>query len=162
LAAMLALTAPAVAGETASPATSEGLRPLAFLVGHCWRGEFTGRNQVDTHCFETVFDGKHVRDRHEVTGGKEIYRGESIYSWNADLGLVEYVYWNSLGDVMRGTMVSKEGALDFNNEAGKGADGRPLNFQTVWRPIGTDSYQTARVQNGTISTDHVVTYKRVD
>jgi len=161
-AAVLTLAGPAVAGDTAAPAASEGLQPLAFLVGHCWRGEFSGRNQFDTHCFETVFDGKLIRDRHEVTGGKEVYRGESIYSWNADLGRVEYVYWNSLGDVTRGTMVPKDGALNFDNEAGKGADGHPLIFQTVWRPVGANSYQTASMENGAASTDRVVTYKRVD
>jgi len=159
---MLPLMIFAAATASPAPAVSKELEPLAFLVGYCWRGEFTGRNQFDTHCFETVFGGKLIRDRHEVTGGNQVYRGESIYSWNADLGRVEYVYWNSSGDVMRGTMVSKDGALNFDNEAGRGADGRPLTFQTVWRPVGANGYETASVQNGVVATDRIVTYKRVD
>ena len=61
----------ALAVATAPPQLREGLQPLAFLAGHCWSGEFkTGER--DTHCFEAVYDGQHLRDRHEVTGGKGV------------------------------------------------------------------------------------------
>ena len=39
----------------------------------------TGGEQ-DTHCFDAVYGGQHVRDRHEVTGGAGVYRGETLYS----------------------------------------------------------------------------------
>ena len=107
---MLAL----LVAASAPPLTAE-LQPLSFLVGHCWRGEFASRKHVDTHCFEPVFGGKFVRDRHEVTGGETVYRGETIYGWNAETRRVEYTYWSSDGGVSRGSMVPKDGALDFGD-----------------------------------------------
>jgi hypothetical protein len=85
------------------PPLRRELQPLAFLVGHCWRGQLPDGNE-DVHCFESVYGGQHVRDRHEVTGGAEIYRGETLYSWDGAAGAVAYTYWNSLGGVSRGTM----------------------------------------------------------
>lgn len=32
--------------------------PLAFLVGHCWKGTFPGGKQTDEHCFSWIYDGK--------------------------------------------------------------------------------------------------------
>jgi len=64
LAAALAAQAPAPA-----PGVRPGLEPLGFLVGHCWRGIFPDSGEQDTHCFDAVYGGQHVRDRHEVTGG---------------------------------------------------------------------------------------------
>ena len=66
------------------PALRPGLEPLAFLVGHCWQGTFEPSGERDTHCFETVYDGQHVRDRHEVTGGSAAYSGETFYSAEGD------------------------------------------------------------------------------
>jgi hypothetical protein len=140
---------------------SKGLAPLAFFVGHCWRGEFKGRGEIDTHCFEPMFDGRHVRDRHEVTGGKAVYRGETIYSWNAQLGKVEYTYWNSLGGVSRGTMVPKQGTLDFGDETHTRADGSKLVISTLWRRAGADAYEVVSRRND-VTGDRVVIYKRVD
>ena len=45
------------------------LKPLEFLVGYCWSGQFPESNQTDTHCYEPVFSGKHLRDRHVVANG---------------------------------------------------------------------------------------------
>ena len=56
----------AKAGTPPAPLRAE-LEPLRFLLGHCWRGEFRN-GSVDVHCFESVYGGQHVRDRHEVTG----------------------------------------------------------------------------------------------
>jgi len=143
-----------------SPVTKQ-LDPLGFLVGHCWRGEFSKRGQVDTHCFEPVFGGQHVRDRHEVTGGREVYRGETIYSWNAKSGQVEFVYWNSLGGVSRGTMVPSEGLLDFGNESHLLPNGGQLVISTVWRKLSPDAYEVVSTRNG-VTGDRTVTYKRID
>lgn len=151
----------AAAAASAPPATSlsEGLQPLAFLVGHCWRGEFPG-GKVDTHCYEDVYGGKHIRDRHEVTGGKQIYKGETIFSWNAKLGQVEYTYWNSLGGVSRGTMVPKDGLLDFGDETYVGSDGKTITIATSWRP-GTNSYEAISIKNG-VTGGPVTVYRRAD
>lgn len=151
----------AAAATTAQPVLRKELEPLGFLVGHCWRGEFVGRGHVDTHCFEAVYDGRHIRDRHEVTGGKDVYRGETIYSWNAALGRVEYTYWNSLGGVSRGTMVPKDGVLDFGNESHMRPDGSKLEIATVWRRAGDDAYQTVSIRND-VTGEKSVTYRRVN
>ena len=71
-------------------------QPMAFLVGHCWRAEL-GQHQVDTHCFEPLYGGRFIRDRHEVTGGRIPYEGETIYAWNAAENRVDYTYWASDG-----------------------------------------------------------------
>ena len=148
-------------GAAAPAPPGEPLAPLAFLVGHCWRGEFSG-GAKDTHCFESVFDGRHVRDRHEVAGPGEPYRGETLYSWNAAQGRVEYTYWNSLGGVSRGTMAAKAGILDFGDESYTGPNGERMTMSTLWRRVGDDSYEAVTVSKAGATPDRVVRYRRVD
>jgi hypothetical protein len=77
------------------------LQPLAALVGHCWAGPAPGNSGTDRHCFESVYGGQHVRDRHVVTvDGHDVYAGESIYS--AKGPAVIFTYWNSLGGLGSG------------------------------------------------------------
>lgn len=143
------------------PPLSAGLEPLRFLVGHCWRGEFRG-GAVDTHCFESVFGGRHVRDRHEVKGPGALYRGETLYSWNAEAKRVDYTYWNSSGGVSRGTMAPKAGALDFGDETYVGPDGRKTTISTLWRKAGADSYEAVNTAGADPTGSRVVRYTRVD
>lgn len=156
---MLALL---VAAAVAQPALKPELEPLRFLVGHCWRGEFSEGKEQDTHCFETLFEGQHVRDRHEVTGSPNVYRGETIYSWNAKLGRVEYTYWNSLGGVSRGTMKPGTGRLDFDDQVYTGPDGKQIAISTFWRPLDETSYETVSASKANPTGDRVVRYRRVD
>ena len=60
-------------------------QPLAFLVGHCWRGTFPDGKVTDEHCFSWVYGGKFVRDQHVVHrgAGQADDLGESIYLWDA-------------------------------------------------------------------------------
>ena len=92
-----------IALATASASFAEPpLQPLAALVGHCWAGPAPVAGGIDKHCFEAVYGGQHVRDRHVVTeGGKAVYAGESIYS--AKGNQVIFTYWNSLGGLGTGT-----------------------------------------------------------
>ena len=150
------------AAAASQPSVSTELQPLSFLIGHCWRGEFASRGPVDTHCFEAVFGGKFVRDRHEVTGGEGIYRGETIYGWNAETKRVEYTYWNSLGGVSRGSMVPKSGALDFGDQTHVRSDGSKIVINTLWRPsAGADAYDVVSIRNGVTGSDKI-TYRRTD
>jgi hypothetical protein len=90
----------AAAGLIAEPP----LQPWSALVGHCWVGSAPGNAGTDRHCFESVFGGQHVRDRHVVvTGGREVYSGESIFS--AKGSKVVFTYWNSLGGLGSGEAV---------------------------------------------------------
>ncbi len=153
------LMALALAAEP--PALRQGLEPLGFLVGHCWRGEFPGSREQDTHCFEAVYDGQHVRDRHEVTGGRAVYRGESLYSWDGAAGAVAYTYLNSQGGVSRGTMRPGPEQLDFGDESYRGPDGREIRISTFWRRVGDDAYEAVTVSPQSPSMNRTVTYRRV-
>ncbi|MGZ8311019.1 MAG: SRPBCC family protein [Allosphingosinicella sp.] len=153
---MMQLAALALAAE--APAVRAGLEPLAFLAGHCWRGQFA-TGEADTHCFEPVYGGQHVRDRHEVTGGSAAYRGESLYS--VDGGTVTYTYWNSLGGVSRGTMRTEPGRLSFGDETYRGPDGRELRMSTFWRRAGEDAYEAVTESADSPSMNRTVTYRRM-
>lgn len=147
--------------KAAPPSLRAELEPLRFLLGHCWRGEFKN-GSVDTHCFEGVYGGQHVRDRHEVTGAGAPYRGETLYSWSGAAKQVEYTYWNSSGGVSRGTMAPTAEGLDFGDETYTGADGRRITISTLWRKVGADAYESVS-RSGTDPTgSRIVRYSRVD
>jgi uncharacterized protein YndB with AHSA1/START domain len=148
-----------------SPAAPSKLRPelgpLRFLIGHCWSGEFKN-GAVDTHCFESVYGGQHVRDRHEVKGPGAPYRGETLYSWDGEAKRVSYTYWNSAGGVSRGSMAAKPEGLDFRGETYTGADGRKTTISTMWRKDGADAYETVSRSAADPTGSRVVRYKKVD
>jgi uncharacterized protein YndB with AHSA1/START domain len=143
----------------ASQALPPAFEPMAFLVGHCWEGKFES-GETDTHCFDTVYDGQHIRDRHQVTGGKGVYRGETIYS--RDGQGVTYTYWNSVGGVSRGTMKGSGDKLDFGTEHHRTKDGKEIAIATHWqRDIFNDAYEavTSSVQLPTMNRN--VVYRRI-
>jgi hypothetical protein len=150
----------AKAGAPASPLRAE-LEPLRFLLGHCWRGEFRD-GVVDTHCFESVYRGQHVRDRHEVSGPGAPYRGETLYSWDGSAKRVGYTYWNSSGGVSRGSLTSRPDGLDFGDETYTGADGRKTTISTRWRKVAADAYETVSRSAADPTGSRVVRYRRVD
>lgn len=149
------LTLFALAAAAAAPET--GLKPLGFLLGACWRAEFKPGVE-DEHCFEPAYDGRHVRDRHQVTGG---YAGETLYSWDGGAGLVSYTYWNSLGGVSRGTMRPASDGLDFGDEAYQAPDGKAARIATRWRVIGTDAYEAITSSAEMPPMNRRVIYRRV-
>jgi hypothetical protein len=159
---MLTFALAFAAASAAQPPLRPELEPMRFLVGHCWRGEMKVGAQQDVHCFEPVFDGQHVRDRHEVTGAAAPYRGETLYSWNAASGRVEYVYWNSLGGVSRGSMTPKPSALDFGDETYRGADGREMRIATVWRKVSERSYEAVTTSVADPTGERIVRFTRID
>ncbi len=152
----------AAAAVAEAPELRQGLEPLSFLVGHCWEGRFPDTGEKDVHCFESVYGGQHVRDRHEVTGPGAPYRGETLYSWDAAAKRVGYTYWNSSGGVSRGTMAAKGDSLDFGDQIYTGADGRKTTISTLWRKVGADAYETVSTSGADPTGSRVVRYKRVD
>ncbi|WP_129794032.1 SRPBCC domain-containing protein [Sphingosinicella sp. CPCC 101087] len=150
----------AVALAAQAPALRPGLEPLAFLVGHCWQGEFPDTGERDTHCFEPVYEGQHVRDRHEVLGGSQAYRGETLYSADSS-GRVAFTYWNSQGGVSRGNMRPSGDRLEFGDEAYVGPDGRRITFSTHWRRLGDDAYEAVTVSSDAPSMNRTVRYRRL-
>jgi hypothetical protein len=92
----------------------EGLKPMAFLAGHCWKGDFPEKAQNDEHCFQWVYGGKGLRDMHTVHApGRPDYLGETMYYWDSAAKQVGYLYIENLGGISRGTMESTPGALVF-------------------------------------------------
>ena len=144
---------------TAAPPLRAELEPLRFLVGHCWRGTFAG-GEVDTHCFEPAQGGQHVRDRHEVTGGKRAYAGETLYSWNGSR--IEYAYWNSSGGVSRGSVDPQGGVLGFGDQRYRGPDGKEILISTRWERVGDDGYRAVTASGADPTGSRAVEYRRID
>jgi uncharacterized protein YndB with AHSA1/START domain len=159
---MIALLALLAVVQPAPPPPSINLtRPFAgmqFLLGHCWRGAFSD-GKIDTHCFEPVYGGRLIRDRHEVTGG---YEGETIFNWDANETRVEYTYWNLGGEVSRGTMRERDGLLDFGDEVFRDAQGRETRIATNWRRVAEDAYEVRITSAADPTGSRVVRYVRAD
>ena len=98
-----AVAVAALVTATSTRATgAEGVtayEPLAFLVGHCWKGTFPDGKVTDEHCFSWIYGGKFVRDEHVVHkgAGQPDGFGESIYVWDAPSGQLQYLYIESAG-----------------------------------------------------------------
>jgi hypothetical protein len=108
------------------------LEPWSYLVGHCWVGQAPGNGGNDRHCFESVFGGQHVRDRHAVTtGGREVYAGETIYSVQG--AKVIFTYWNSLGGLGTGEAVFDTGEWRFTGRIHATSAGAEQPFSVTWR-----------------------------
>jgi hypothetical protein len=135
---MIASVLVALALTAQASALREPLRPLEFLIGSCWTGTFPGGKTTDTHCFESMFDGKFVRDRHVVRGGKQPYEGETVYAWDSRQKKVVYTYWASDGGMSTGTMEQTEGGLVFP-ESYEG-EGGGAKMRNVWTVTARDSY----------------------
>src|SRR5260370_22606213 len=89
-------------------------QPLAFLVGHCWKGTFPDGKATDEHCFSWIYGGKFVRDEHVVHGeGHPDGCGESIYVWDPASRQLQYLYIESAGGFRRGPVSGEGGALGF-------------------------------------------------
>jgi hypothetical protein len=125
---LLLATAPATLAEPP-------LQPWAALVGHCWVGPAPGGVQAtDKHCFESVYGGQHVRDRHVVTAnGRDVYAGEAIYS--AKGSQVVFTYWNSLGGLGTGTASLGGDQWRFNGTIHATAAGGEEPMTANWKMV---------------------------
>jgi hypothetical protein len=134
LASLLVLGASSTA-TIAEPA----LQPWATLVGHCWVGEAPGNSGTDKHCFESVYGGQHIRDRHVVSvGGRDVYAGETIYS--AKGAQILFTYWNSLGGLGTGTAALAGDEWRFIGTIHPTATAAEQPMTAVWK-MGPDAYQ---------------------
>jgi hypothetical protein len=123
-----------IAAATSAIVTPPALQPWSYLIGHCWVGEAPGNNGQDKHCFETVFRGQHIRDRHAVTvAGREVYAGETIYSAKGP-GVI-FTYWNSLGGLGTGNAVFNAGEWHFTGTIHATANGAEEPMSTTWRKV---------------------------
>jgi hypothetical protein len=115
-------------------------QPLAFLAGHCWKGEFPDGKITDEHCFSWIYGGKFLRDQHTVrTPGKPDALGESIYFWDANDNRLEYLYIESDGGSSRGPVTTEHGALVFP-DTNFVQDGKTQVYRSRWQPSGANAY----------------------
>ncbi|GAC1588498.1 MAG: hypothetical protein NVS3B5_21560 [Sphingomicrobium sp.] len=125
----LLLTLAAAAGSTIA---QPSLRPWSTLIGHCWVGQAPGGKGTDKHCFESIYGGQHIRDRHVVTvGGRDVYSGESVYSVKGNQ--VIFTYWNSLGGLGTGTAVMIGDEWRFTGSIHPTATDAEEPMIAVWR-----------------------------
>lgn len=115
------------------------LQPLAALVGHCFVGPAPLSGAIDKHCFESVYGGQHVRDRHVVTvNGRAVYEGESVYS--AKGPRVIFTYWNSLGGLGTGEAMIVGDEWKFNGTIHATATSAEQPMSAAWKML-PDGYQ---------------------
>ncbi|HEY1604743.1 MAG TPA: hypothetical protein VGF77_04025 [Allosphingosinicella sp.] len=135
----LALAAPSLLAAAPAETLAPPLRPLAFLVGACWRGAFPDGRTADVHCFTAGDGGAFVRDRHVVSGGARPYSGESLYRWDAAGKQIMFAYYASDGGYSSGRVAPAETGLDFPDEAYVDTDGSHLAMRGRWTREGADA-----------------------
>jgi hypothetical protein len=135
------LAAPAAGPAAAPAAAADPLQPLAFLIGHCWKGSFAGdARATDEHCFSSIYGGRYVRDEHVARReGRPDAFGESIYLWNSAARQLEYFYVESAGGFIHGTVTVEDGVLVFPAAAFI-EQGESMNVRSRWQRAGDDSY----------------------
>jgi len=135
------LVSAAAFSGSAAAAAIEPLQPMAFLAGHCWKGDFPGGKETDEHCFAWLYDGKALRDTHTVRApGRPDYIGETTYYWDSAAKRVEFVYIENLGGISRGNMQSMPEALIFPPTQYV-ADGQAMTYRVRWTRLSDTSYE---------------------
>jgi len=147
----------ALAGPAVQPSASA---PFDRFVGSCWVADFTP-TMSDTHCFEVMYGGVHVRDRHEVKEkGKTIYAGETVYSLDGNSAV--FTYFNSLGGVGRGTVEPGGSILHFKGSIRGSPDKPPQAIDSEWRIVDDDHYDVrSLVKSASTAGNAVLHFRRV-
>lgn len=142
LLATVLVTAPApAAAQTDSTAH---FQPFSFLAGSCWKGAFPGGGAEDEHCFEWVYGGKFLRDRHVVTGAKTPYAGETLYAWDAKAQRVIYWYVGSDGNHSTGHAEYRPEGIVFPETHVSASGTREI--RNTWTRMGDDAYRVEVVE----------------
>ena len=138
---LAAVTVAAVAGPAVPVNANSPYQPLAFLIGHCWKGTFPNSEVTDEHCFSWVYGDKFVRDQHVVhrASGKPDDRGESIYLWDTGARELQYLYIESGGGFSRGTVAAAADALVFP-PTHYSEGGVQQVYRSRWQRSGADAY----------------------
>jgi hypothetical protein len=129
--AMLALLLPVLAAAAAAPPAGDDLSVFSRLLGHCWEGQMAA-DTLDVHCFETLYDGAHVRDRHVVlVKGAPAYKGVTYYSREGRR--VTFVYLNSHGGVGQGEASPDAAGVCFKGRMRGAPDAGTQAIASCWR-----------------------------
>lgn len=131
----------ALASVCASAEPADAFRPMAFLAGHCWKGDFPDGKQTDEHCFAWLYGGKALRDTHTVRApGRADYVGETTYYFDSAAKRVEFLYVENLGGVSKGTVEADGDTLVFPATQYV-ADGQSMIYRVRWTPKNESSYE---------------------
>ena len=143
--------------------TVEALKPMAFLAGNCWKGEFPDGKRTDEHCFNWLYDGRALRDVHTVRApGRPDYVGDTTYYWDSAAKRVEFLYVENLGGISRGVVdTSTPGVLQFPPTQYV-ADGQTMTYRARWTPSdgSYEAWSEAQAKDGW-ATMFRLTLKRV-
>jgi len=136
------------------------LSAFGQFAGSCWVADFTA-TMSDTHCFEVMYGGVHIRDRHEVKErGKIIYAGETVYSLDGDSTV--FTYFNSLGGIGRGTVEPGGSTLHFKGSMRGSPDKPPQQIDSEWRFVDDDHYDVrSLVKSASTAGNAVLHFRRV-
>jgi hypothetical protein len=139
--ALCLLAGPAVAAGSAvaAPVVREELRPLEFLVGHCWTTTFADGKTTDTHCFEADLDGHVIRDRHIVRGPGKPYEGTTVYAWDPHQKRITYLYCANDGGMSTGGVAEASGSRITFQESYRDTDIQ-MTLRSIWTRRGADGY----------------------
>jgi hypothetical protein len=138
--AAVALIAVAGPARAQSPAPSPDLgnfKPMAFLVGSCWKGTFPDGKSTDEHCYEWLWGGKFIRDRHVVKSSRPDYEGETVFAWDDTKKQIVFWYFTNQGFYTTGTMEPRDEGLVVPETV---VAEKTSERKTVIRPNGPDSY----------------------
>jgi hypothetical protein len=117
------------------------LQPLGFLAGHCWKGTLRDPQTTDEHCFEWMYGGKFLRDRHVVRSpGKPDYIGETTYYWDAEAKQIRFLYVENLGAVSQGTAEAAPDGVFFPNARYVDGNGA-MTYRSRWTRIDGQTYE---------------------
>jgi hypothetical protein len=131
----------AAGSRLSAGAPIEPLQTMAFLAGHCWKGDFADGKRTDEHCFVWLYDGKALRDTHTVRApGRPDYVGETTYYWDSASKRLEYLYIENAGGVSRGSVHNADGALVFPaTQYVEG--GQSMTYRVRWTRLSDTSYE---------------------
>jgi hypothetical protein len=115
--------------------------PMAFLAGHCWKGDFADGKTTDTHCFKFVLDKKAMVDVHTVRfPGRPDYIGETTYYWDSAAKQLRYLYVENAGGIGRGRVETSKAGLSFPDSEYI-AEGATTVLRVQWTRLGDDAYE---------------------
>jgi hypothetical protein len=112
------------------------LRPLAFLVGSCWRATLGPGGGTDTHCFTWMSGGHFLRDRRgDAQGG---LAGEMIFRWDPAARQIRWDYYSSRGRLGSGSATSTGHGVVFAFRSSE--FGPSVATRVEWRRDGANAY----------------------
>jgi len=146
-----------------SPTPEQRFAPIAALVGHCWTAPMGDSGAWDEACYEWVYDRAFVRSNHTVRGGKGVYQGTTMFSWDGRQQRLRYHYFTSTGAVSEGQVEVVEGIPVFV-ETHVDTEGKEIRLRSQLRVDGDRGFsvETSRVGGSGDSPVGVRRYTRVE